>query len=407
MRQARRFIAVLLLLPWLSVRAQAPACAYSFGLIAKDRFDLNGNGFLTDSFDSSDPTKSTAGLYDPIKKQPNGNVAVGNVFTGSLNVGTATIYGSILTSPTGTVATIAINGGVGPTFVTSDQATTVADAEGRGWIRHDCSLYVPEVVLPSTAWARPLGVTGSGNGNITKSTTLLAGDYIVDAVTLNNSGFGDTLSIAGAVRLYVTGDFSVSGLGQIIIEAGGNLTVYMGGSVFIAGQSILNNAGSADRNIWFALDSSTSLTADGNGRFIGVIYAPNASVNFKAGGSSGDASGVILANKLALTGTTRFHFDEKLHSSSAIPWSRFCRSTPVTEGITTIQLMQTHSLVHFPMNPYQSYRVEYADALPPTNWMTLVTTNTLACTNEFMAVTDPNAGNVSQRFYRLRIGSQP
>src|SRR5205807_1198961 len=45
------------------------------GLVAKNSIDLQGNNVKTDSFDSSDPAKSTGGRYDSAKAQANGDVA--------------------------------------------------------------------------------------------------------------------------------------------------------------------------------------------------------------------------------------------------------------------------------------------------------------------------------------------
>jgi len=279
--------------------------------------DMNGNNVYVDSYDSSDSTKSTGKLYDATKRQSNGTVASDGTFTNSVNIGNADVYGVAYTGVGGSVA-LGPSGSIGPTFVTSDRSTTLTDAQSKGWIQNDFNVDVPSVVLPAgVSWTtKPAGTTGSGNGAITKSITLGTGDYEVDSVTLNNSNGGDVLEISGTVRLYVTGAFNMNGSGgQLLIDAGASLTVYIGGNVTVAGQALVNNAGTADKNIWFALDTSTSWNVDGNGQFIGAIYAPNATVNFKGGGSTGDASGSVVGNKTVLTGNSRFHYDESLRNA--------------------------------------------------------------------------------------------
>jgi hypothetical protein len=47
---------------------------YEFGMLGKSHVQLTGNSFM-DSFDSSDPAKSTAGMYDPSKAQDNITIA--------------------------------------------------------------------------------------------------------------------------------------------------------------------------------------------------------------------------------------------------------------------------------------------------------------------------------------------
>ena len=52
-----------------------PTSPYDRALLLNKRFNMSGGGTV-DSFDSSDPAKSTDGLYDASKKQTNGNVGV-------------------------------------------------------------------------------------------------------------------------------------------------------------------------------------------------------------------------------------------------------------------------------------------------------------------------------------------
>src|SRR5260221_6755081 len=46
-----------------------PLPLFRFALVVKDTIDLNGNNFLSDSFDSSDPSSSANGLYSPNKRE--------------------------------------------------------------------------------------------------------------------------------------------------------------------------------------------------------------------------------------------------------------------------------------------------------------------------------------------------
>ena len=92
----------LISFPFLLARADAQqsACSYSFGLVSKTDIDLKGNDVYVDSFDSTDPTKSTDGQYDPAKRQPNGNVTAGRSLTNSvLDSGKANICGIVFVGP--------------------------------------------------------------------------------------------------------------------------------------------------------------------------------------------------------------------------------------------------------------------------------------------------------------------
>src|SRR5579859_3908838 len=48
---------------------------FRFAIAAVSQIQMNGSGVAADSFNSSDPTLSTAGQYDPNKTSTNGNVA--------------------------------------------------------------------------------------------------------------------------------------------------------------------------------------------------------------------------------------------------------------------------------------------------------------------------------------------
>src|SRR5262249_16231185 len=65
---------------------------FSGALIARNGIDLSGNNVTTDSFDSSDPAKSTNGQYDPLKYQGDkGDIATDLAITDSINSGNANI----------------------------------------------------------------------------------------------------------------------------------------------------------------------------------------------------------------------------------------------------------------------------------------------------------------------------
>ena len=83
------------------------------GISSKGKISFSGGGSL-DSFDSSDPAKSTNGRYDITKRQANGMAMSNAAGADSIHVDTAHIYGSITTGPgslTGPNATVTVNSG--------------------------------------------------------------------------------------------------------------------------------------------------------------------------------------------------------------------------------------------------------------------------------------------------------
>jgi hypothetical protein len=292
---------------WRRVRVVlANSSRFPVALVSKRTLDMNGNTVYMDSFDSSDSAKSNGGLYSFAKRQPNGDIASNDTIINSINVGNADIYGQVMTGPGGTVV-MGSNGSVGPTFDSTQRARTVADGVNKGWVRNDFSVDIPNVSLPSgaTSW--------TSVGSINNTRTLTGGDYQASSLAL--SGSSGTLFVTnGTVRLYITGNVNMNGNDQVVIAPNARLEVYVAGSVSLGGRGVVNQAGLAANNQWYGLPTSTSWSVNGNGYWIGTIYAPNASFTLSGGGSNGDMSGAVVADRITLNGTVQFHYDEALRS---------------------------------------------------------------------------------------------
>ncbi len=282
----------------------ATSTRYPVGLMSRERLDLNGNNIYTDSFDSTDPNKSDSGLYDFAERQPNGDIASNDVLINSVNIGNADVYGQVYTGVGGTVA-MGANGSVGPTLIDADRATTVPAGEDAGWIRHDFSVDVPSVVLPAGAdsWSS-LGTINDDRDSFS------AGDWRANSINLNAN---KTVTIGpGTVRLYVSGNVNIAGNAFIQILPNTTLQVYVAGNVQIAGKGMVNDTGLSENNQWLGLPSSSSWNVNGNGQWIGTLYAPQADLTLNGGGVDGDMSGSVVTRRITLTGNSQFHYDEAL-----------------------------------------------------------------------------------------------
>ncbi len=209
----------------------------------------------------------------------------------------------------------------------------------------------------------------------------------------------DTLTIAGAVRLYVTGTVQLAGNGTIVIQPGGSLELYAAGNVFIGGNAVANLTGMAASNRWHGLPTSTAWTVHGNGTWIGVVRAPSAALTLNGGGLTGDMSGMFVADSIALDGATRLHCDE----SVAIQACAGMSTATDPDGITAINTQGEDVVLTFPLRVGKSYRVETAGDLLGGSWTSLPPTPAATCTDEIIQVTDPGAAHAGQRFYRLRV----
>ncbi len=278
------------------------------GMAARVNIDLKGNYITSDSFDSLDPAHSTAGLYDSAKRKANGDVAS----TGSIiPVQNANIMGTLFTGPEGAY-TIGPNGSVGDlAWVLTNKCLGVQP----GHYKSDFNLDFPPVAPPYQTGIPPAGDTING----TNYTWVLGyGNYMHDDPK-NPAKFntGDKILVVGKARLYVTGDFLMSGGSSIIIAPGASLELYVGG----ANTSIatLNNAGNCATFNYFGLPGNTSVTLAGNDVFLGCIYAPSAALNMSGGGNNTcDYQGSCAVNTIGLNGHFNFHFDENLKRKGPI-----------------------------------------------------------------------------------------
>jgi hypothetical protein len=137
-------------------RAVIVRCArgnlYIKGMVAKQTINMNGNGILTDSFDSTNPNESTGGQYDSTKYQgTNGDVAVNSSIVNGIGVGNANIYGTVNVGPGGSVA-VGSNGGVGDYAY---QAANPGSIEP-GWSSDTSNFTFPDQIYPFSSGLPPM-----------------------------------------------------------------------------------------------------------------------------------------------------------------------------------------------------------------------------------------------------------
>jgi hypothetical protein len=254
--------------------------------------DLKGNGIATDSFNSAIASLSTNGKYDPSKTSTNGDMAsVGGI----VNVGNASINGSVLLGPTA--------------------AETINNGSVSGGIFSDFNFEFEDVVLPNTTWvpavqlATPLTI----NGNNYDYVFNIGGDYTID--NLN----GSSLYVASntIVRLKLTGNAKPVNMEVDGIGAGaGRLIIYMDGPTFTLGGSQIVDGGNALNYSYYGTTNNTTINMTGNASFTGTIYAPEADIKLGGGGTTQyDVVGSIIGSTIQMNGHFSLHFDENLLSA--------------------------------------------------------------------------------------------
>ena len=273
-------------------------------MVALDDIDLKGFNITTDSFDSNDPNYSTGGLYDPAKRKANGDVAS---TAGMINVQNAKVMGTLYTAPEGSY-TIGPGGSVGTLGWVLGGSTGVES----GHYKNDFNMDLPSVLPPYETGVPPESkiITGTNYtwvlGNLNY---LYAGGAKLQT--------GDKVLVTGKARLYVTGDFIMSGSSSIIIAPGASLELYVGGAN--TSLSTLNNGGNCSTFSYYGLPSNTSITLGGNNVFLGSIYAPSAALTLSGGGNNiTDFQGACAVRTIGMNGHFNFHFDENLRRKGPI-----------------------------------------------------------------------------------------
>jgi hypothetical protein len=266
---------------------------FSAGIIVKEDIDMNGNTLLTDSYQSSNPAKSTLGAYDPAKAGDKGDVATLAGAGQSVNIGAANIWGHFYSGPA-VALQVGASGAVGSV---GWQTAGNHGVEPTWWIT-DFNVSLPDAVAPfTTAWTPS---AGSVDG--------VSYDYVLGSGEYALSTFGKNVIVTGHAVLYVSLDIRFTGSDSITIAPGASLTLYHAGAD-AEFNSVVNANTDASTFQYYGLPTNTSVALNGLSTLKGAIYAPNARIQISG---TGDAYGSLVGRQLRLNGTTALHYDEDL-----------------------------------------------------------------------------------------------
>ena len=279
---------------------------YSKAVVSMTYVDLNGKNVTADSFDSTNSLYNTGGQYDKTKRKDNGDIASVLGVVDILSIGNAKVYGSLHTGPGGT-ASIGPNGSVG--------TTNYVDGGSKGiqtdHFADDINLSFPDVQVPFTS-----GYFTPGPGTISSNSYNYVLTNSAPSTNYQLSSFDGTLYVAQSSVLYITGDATIKG---IVIAPGAIVKIYQGtksGSAVglkVAGNNTANSAGYAYQLRYYGLPSVQSIDLDGNARYTGTIYAPQAAISMNGSGNNVyDVTGAAVVKSVKMNGNFNFHYDEAL-----------------------------------------------------------------------------------------------
>jgi len=269
---------------------------FNYAMLGKGTIDISG-GALIDSFNSTDPAKSTGGMYDPAKRSAQAVVATSSKVAGAVKIGNLDIYGNVAVGPGGTVDKN--NGTIGDVAWVSNP---VNDGQIQpGHFTDDVNLFIPNVQMPSPFAGLP--PVGGVVGTTVYDYILPAGDWTVPSINGNST----KILVTGKARLFVPGSTTIGNNGSITVDSTGSLEFFTGGNVDIKGT--VNNPGLAKSLSFLGLPSCTLMNINAGGNLALSVYAPQADVTINGGG---EGSGAVVANTFRLSGGMRWHYDEGL-----------------------------------------------------------------------------------------------
>ncbi len=270
---------------------------FKWAVLLDKKFTMSGAGSV-DSYDSSDPTKSTGGVYDAAKRQSNAPVGI-NDTQGTSNLGNNTLRGNL--SYSGTAPS-------GPGGVT-------------GTITSPFSSPVSPVAAPTWSTFNATPVVISGSTTLTGGTQASPARYKVSSVSLGGSNVltmnPHAVGAESYIEVWVTGNFSTSGNGSILQKPGVHVTYHVAGDVTVSGSAFNNQSNIPANNIVNVITPAAGVnqkvTVSGNGTFIGAINAPGA--DFTISGS-GSYNGAVIGKTMTISGSADLHYDEALGRAS-------------------------------------------------------------------------------------------
>ncbi|HRG94987.1 MAG TPA: hypothetical protein PLR99_01990 [Polyangiaceae bacterium] len=111
---------------------------------------------------------------------------------------------------------------------------------------------------------------------------------------------GASLRIEGAVQLYLEGDLTTLGEGQLALGAGATLDLFVDGALTTVGRATFGDPTRPEALRLYVGGKNAKLTLAGKEAFYGLVYAPEAEVSF-AGAATVD--GALFARELSYAGS--------------------------------------------------------------------------------------------------------
>ncbi|HEX9780029.1 MAG TPA: hypothetical protein VGB20_02310 [bacterium] len=249
-----------------------PQSIFHYALFGNDHVDVSGNA-ITDSYDSS------LGPYDSQTPGEHGDVGTNSSERGAIEVtGSIAINGQIFVGPDAANPSSVVTG-PGEKVVTADPPIVSLPYE----------LPMPEVELPEGLTCADMEV----GDNSTMTLASASGPYCFRNVTVNGGG---------------------------VLTADGPVTVYLTGTLFATGNTIVGVPDSPTSMLFLVTTEEGGATLEGtltgSSQFYGALYGPQATIHIQG---NAEVYGSIIGEAVDLSGSAVLHYDEALKALTEIP----------------------------------------------------------------------------------------
>jgi len=247
---------------------------------------------IVDSFDSTDPFKSTNGLYDPAKRQMKGDIFI--ISNTKSDLRDAFVYGDLSYSGAPVKNCTNVQGVIATPF----DATTYP-VNDPTWSDGSFVQYAGGGNPPASAFV--------ANGTATNPTQIkVVGDFTVPGGKIFS--IGTDAQVDRYLTVWVTGKFTTSGSGRLTQDPLAHVNWIVDKDIATGGDYYNNGSGKAG-SVSFLGVGAGKVNITGTTSLIATINAPFRDLNISgAGGLSGD----LISSTLALAGGTGVHYDEAL-----------------------------------------------------------------------------------------------
>ncbi len=270
-----------------------PRSPFQRSILLDQKLTMDPSSWV-DSFDSSDPTKSTNSMYDLAKRTSNANVGI-NDTQGASDLRGASIYGDLDYSGAAPINTYGVTG-----TITTPFNRPVLPVKAPTWTTFNAT---PTVINGS------MTLKGGAKGAPAR--------YKVNSITLPGSRVvtmsPHAVGAESYIEVWVAGNLNIFGDGSILQQPGVHVTYHIEGNIDVSGSAFVNQSNIAANNIINVINPTTGsnqkVTVSGSGDFIGAINAPGAEITVAG---SANMIGSLIGKTLIMSGSGGFHYDEAL-----------------------------------------------------------------------------------------------